>query len=397
HAGVGPVAPGAAARATGAAPRAPTSLRRLAVVPDRPARPTPDAGAAVRPAVATPRQPGARRATGQPDRIGPDRGLGAARRGTGPDRATTASPTTLRRAADPAPDGRGRPAMADRFAAALAGRRPDPVQPLPPAYGSLARAIAGDRARVRTASGPASRTALAAAGTTAATVGDVVHLPRRLPARPSPTDLATLAHELVHVGRPAATPRMHGDDRRSAEESAAHHMERTVGALARRTGAAAAPASTPGRPVGTAGLAVGGAGGFVGALAGAAPGAAAPLAAAVDHALGRTAATTAGAGPSPSRRRAGAPSSGAPSGVIRRALASTPTTSTSTSTSSSTTSTSTTSGLATPATGTTGAPDVRTSRSPEAAELEERIVESVRRRLLADLERRGMANPGVLW
>ncbi|MGE3619581.1 MAG: hypothetical protein AB7L84_03870, partial [Acidimicrobiia bacterium] len=55
HAGVGPVAPGAAARATGAAPRAPTSLRRLAVVPDRPARPTPVAGAAVRPAVATPR------------------------------------------------------------------------------------------------------------------------------------------------------------------------------------------------------------------------------------------------------------------------------------------------------------------------------------------------------
>lgn len=292
---------------------------------------------------------------------------------------TSARPTVVRR-------------RAERFAAAARARPADPVRPLPPAYGPLARAITGGRP-VGVAHGPTSRQALAAAGTRAATVGSVIHLPRPPAARPAPTELATVAHELVHAAHPSPVPRLHGDDRPSPEERLAGQVERAVGTLARRHRGAPAR-GVRGRPAGTAGLPVGGVTGLAGALA-SAPSGAAGAALSGSGTSDRSSATATSSSPT-SGGSSG--SSVPPSATIRRLLqgddgpAPAPPAPPAPAAPGSPGA-----GIGAAAVAAGAAPGLQTSPSPDLSAFEERVYEAVRRRLMADLERRGLTNPGVLW
>jgi Domain of unknown function (DUF4157) len=148
----------------------------------------------------------------------------------------------------------GRRARAHRFVAELARHTPDPVVALPPKLAPLARALGG-AVPIELRAGPASAAALAAAGRPGATVGRVVHLPRRPDT--APASAAAVAHELVHATRPgvhrqhgpatgAAAPRFFNDDLLDPEEG----MARTIGSLVRRMVASdaspMAPSTQPG-------------------------------------------------------------------------------------------------------------------------------------------------------
>ncbi len=130
-----------------------------------------------------------------------------------------APPTAWRRTGPPT-------ALADVFTRVLGAHPPDPPEPLPGRFAPLALAVA-DSGPVSIRSGPAARRALTAVGKPAATIGRVVHLTAR-PDR-SPRSAEIIAHELVHVRRPSSAVRFFDDERPSDEESLARH----VGGLAR--------------------------------------------------------------------------------------------------------------------------------------------------------------------
>jgi hypothetical protein len=78
-------------------------------------------------------------------------------------------------------------------------------RPLPAAFHAMATAITGRARPPLFTTGPATRTALAAAGALGATTGTVVHLPAAPTAAPAVS--AVLAHELTHTRSPVRRPR----------------------------------------------------------------------------------------------------------------------------------------------------------------------------------------------
>jgi hypothetical protein len=101
----------------------------------------------------------------------------------------------------------GRPATAEeRWRSAIALRPLETPRPLPSAMTPLVRSIVGPRVEPSYTTGPATRFALAAAGAVGASSGSVLHLPAPLPAAPGAM-LGVVAHELVHLRRPATRPR----------------------------------------------------------------------------------------------------------------------------------------------------------------------------------------------
>jgi hypothetical protein len=101
----------------------------------------------------------------------------------------------------------GRPATAEeRWRSAIALRPLETPRPLPSAMTPLVRSIVGPRVEPSYTTGPATRFALAAAGAVGASSGSVLHLPGPPPAAPGAM-LGVVAHELVHLRRPATRPR----------------------------------------------------------------------------------------------------------------------------------------------------------------------------------------------
>jgi hypothetical protein len=215
-----------------------------------------------------------------------------------------ASPPVVRRS----PMRASAPGAAARFDEVLRSAEA-PVRPvaLPVRFRPLAERIVG-RMPVQIATGAASRRALEAVGTTAATTGSVIHLPSAPDG--SARMAGILAHELTHVAAASPVARFHGG-RPSIEETAATQVERIVARAARTSGTGRGPASP-----GTSGLPVGG---FVG-VKGAAGGPPVPASVA-----GSTAASTAASIGSSSGGGSGSSSGGTVQRVVATSEAPAPT------------------------------------------------------------------------
>jgi Domain of unknown function (DUF4157) len=155
---------------------------------------------------------------------------------------------------NPSPVPRSPRSLADRFLTVLRDGQRVESRPLPTVFEPLAQKIGGLE-RVRIATGPISREALAAVNRPAATVGSTIHL--SAPPADTPAHREVLAHELVHVSRPSPVPRFFADPVDTEEERQA----RAVGRAGRRTSSTAEVAGRARRPRSTArGRAVAGAG-----------------------------------------------------------------------------------------------------------------------------------------
>jgi hypothetical protein len=106
---------------------------------------------------------------------------------------------------DPVRSGSGEFTPRQRWEASVALRPLEAPRPLPAAFHAMATAITGRARPPLFTTGPATRTALAAAGALGATTGTVVHLPAAPTAAPAVS--AVLAHELTHTRSPVRRPR----------------------------------------------------------------------------------------------------------------------------------------------------------------------------------------------
>ncbi len=309
---------------------------------------------------------------------------GATRDGIG--RGHTAHPAPIRRAErfrpalaerphDRKPDLPRAVGRAERFRAALAERKADALQPLPAHLVALARSIVGDRP-VALSTGPTSRRALHRAGVGAAADGHVVHLPA--PPDRSRHTAAIVAHELVHVARATKhhRPRFLGDDHVDTEERDARRMATSI---VRRNVVGSTPTVAPPAATGTAGLPVGGAAGLLQALGGAPAGQTASAATAAPPMPSRPAAPPPRTGPTPPAPSTAAAAPAGPTAAVPAQP--------------------TPASLSAPD-HTSSSPDVArplmtSSPRPDDTDLIDRIVDALERRVLADLERRGLHRPGA--
>jgi hypothetical protein len=93
----------------------------------------------------------------------------------------------------------------ERWDAAVAARPLEAPRSLPAAFHAMASALTGRARPPLFTTGPATRSALSAAGALGATTGTVVHLPALPTSGPSVS--AVLAHELMHTRSPVRRPR----------------------------------------------------------------------------------------------------------------------------------------------------------------------------------------------